>query len=57
MSIIIPDHKDDDDNNNKTSHNIMLIDDEPALLLAFKSILSNEGYIVETSSNPKEALK
>jgi CheY-like chemotaxis protein len=46
-----------EDGNTKTSHNIMLIDDEPDLLLAFKSILSNEGYIIETFSNPKEALK
>jgi len=52
------DHKEDDDNNaNKTSRNIMIIDDEPDLLLAFKSILATEGYIVETFSNPKEALR
>src|SRR5690349_19854528 len=35
----------------------MLIDDEPDLLLAFKSILSTEGYNVETFSNSQEALK
>jgi CheY-like chemotaxis protein len=55
------DHKDDnyhleDDNNNKTSHNIMLIDDEPDYF-SLQIILSNEGYIIETFSNPKEALK
>jgi CheY-like chemotaxis protein len=51
-------YKEDDDNNtNKTSRNIMIIDDEPDLLVAFKSILATEGYIVETFSNPKEALR
>lgn len=35
----------------------MLIDDEPDLLLTFKSILSTEGYNVETFSNSQEALK
>jgi len=47
----------EDDNNNKTSRNIMIIDDEQDLLVAFKTILSTEGYFVETFSNPKEALR
>jgi CheY-like chemotaxis protein len=44
-------------NNSNNNNNIMLIDDEPDLLVAFKSILSAEGYIVEAFSNSKEALK
>jgi CheY-like chemotaxis protein len=40
-------------NNNK----IMLVDDEADLLLAFKTILSSQGYNVETFSNSQEALR
>ena len=42
---------------NQRYSNIMLIDDEPDLLVAFKSILSMEGYNVEAFSNSQEALK
>jgi CheY-like chemotaxis protein len=46
-----------DHDKNRRYSNIMIIDDEPDLLVAFKSILSTEGYHVETFSDSHEALK
>jgi CheY-like chemotaxis protein len=45
-------------NNSKINNNkIMLVDDEADLLLVFKTILSSQGYDVETFSNSQEALR
>ena len=39
-----------------SSLNILLIDDDRDILFAFKSLIQNEGYKVDTFSNPFEAL-
>jgi CheY-like chemotaxis protein len=36
---------------------VILIDDEPDMLLVFKSFLDDEGYNVESFTDPKEALR
>lgn len=38
------------------AHNIMIVDDEKDILFTYNSILSEEGYNVETFTNPHEAL-
>lgn len=38
------------------AHNIMIVDDENDILITYNSILSEEGYNVETFTNPHEAL-
>jgi two-component system, OmpR family, response regulator ChvI len=40
----------------KNSRNIMIVDDERDILLTYNSMLYEEGYTVETFSNPHEAL-
>jgi two-component system, OmpR family, response regulator ChvI len=40
----------------KNARNIMIVDDEQDILITYNSILSGEGYNVETFSNPHEAL-
>jgi CheY-like chemotaxis protein len=40
----------------KYSANIMVVDDEPDILFTYKYILSDEGYNVETFTDPQEAL-
>src|ERR671923_1068854 len=37
--------------------NIMVVDDEPDILFTYKSLLSAEGYNVESFTDPQEALK
>jgi CheY-like chemotaxis protein len=37
--------------------NILLVDDEPDTLFTYESFLSDEGYTVESFSDPQEALK
>jgi CheY-like chemotaxis protein len=39
------------------STNILLVDDEPDTLFTYESFLSDEGYNVESFSDPQEALK
>jgi two-component system, OmpR family, response regulator ChvI len=39
------------------STNILLVDDEPDTLFTYESFLSDEGYTVESFSDPQEALK
>lgn len=59
-----PDNNDNNDNQeqknsiSKVNNNkIMLVDDEADLLAVFKTILSSQGYNVETFSNSQEALR
>ncbi len=42
---------------NKYKGRILIVDDEEEILDSFSLVLEDEGYYVETSSNPKEALK
>jgi two-component system, OmpR family, response regulator ChvI len=41
----------------KYSANIMIVDDEPDTVFTYKSLLSAEGYNVQTFTDPQEALK
>jgi CheY-like chemotaxis protein len=41
----------------KYSDNIMVVDDEPDTLFTYESFLSDEGYNVESFTDPLEALK
>jgi len=41
----------------KYSANILVVDDEPDTLFTYESFLSDEGYNVESFSDPQEALK
>lgn len=43
-------------NQSNSSLNILLIDDDKDILFTFKAIIQNEGYKVDTFSNPVEAL-
>ena len=41
---------------NKERKNILLVDDEPDITMAFKLILENAGFIVDTYQDPLVAL-
>ena len=43
-------------NQDKSSFNILLVDDDEDILFTFKAIFQNEGYKVDSFSNPLEAL-
>ena len=47
---------DDDDGFNKERKKILLVDDEPDITMAFKLILENAGFIVDTYQDPLVAL-
>ncbi len=42
-------------NNNKTKNKLLIVDDDPDIIITFKIALENNGYIVDSYTNPLEA--
>jgi len=41
-------------NNNKTKNKLLIVDDDPDIIITFKIALENNGYIVDSYTNPLE---
>jgi DNA-binding NtrC family response regulator len=45
---------DNNNNNNKTKNKLLIVDDDPDIITTFKIALENNGYIVDSYTNPLE---